>query len=177
MEKSNIQGIAIDSIHIAPVCVLTYLTHSAHANAPWIAYTADAYAGEVHFTCVSKMYFRLCTLLTSLAYGPLLLQCLWICLKHDGLQTPENLKTECGEESFNPDGLAQRSIKLLKDTFPDIEVIHGWPFASYFTHQQLVHTAYDANFWYACQCTTWWLMAQVACDLLRHTVAASMSTP
>ena len=38
------------------------------------------------------------------------------------LQTPENLKTECGEESFNPDGLAQRSIKLLKDTFPDIEV-------------------------------------------------------
>ena len=38
------------------------------------------------------------------------------------MQTPENLKTECGEESFNPDGLAQRSIKLLKDTFPDIEV-------------------------------------------------------
>lgn len=38
------------------------------------------------------------------------------------LQTPEHLKTEAGEESFNPDGLAQRSIKLLKDTFPDIEV-------------------------------------------------------
>lgn len=38
------------------------------------------------------------------------------------LQTPENLKTETAEESFNPDGLAQRSIKLLKDTFPDIEV-------------------------------------------------------
>ena len=38
------------------------------------------------------------------------------------MQTPEHLKTETGEESFNPDGLAQRSIKLLKDTFPDIEV-------------------------------------------------------
>lgn len=38
------------------------------------------------------------------------------------LQTPEHLKTEAGEESFNPDGLAQRSIKLLKDTFPDVEV-------------------------------------------------------
>ena len=38
------------------------------------------------------------------------------------VQTPEHLKTEAGEESFNPDGLAQRSIKLLKDTFPDIEV-------------------------------------------------------
>eukprot|EP00891_Asterochloris_glomerata_P003263 jgi/Astpho2/3263/Aster-08030 len=36
--------------------------------------------------------------------------------------TPEHLKTETGEEAFNPDGLAQRSISLLKDTFPDIEV-------------------------------------------------------
>ena len=38
------------------------------------------------------------------------------------LQTPEHLKTETGEEACNPDGLAQRSISLLKDTFPDIEV-------------------------------------------------------
>ncbi|KAL0031249.1 hypothetical protein WJX77_011467 [Trebouxia sp. C0004] len=37
-------------------------------------------------------------------------------------KTPEHLKTETAEESFNPDGLAQRSIKLLKDKFPDIEV-------------------------------------------------------
>ena len=43
------------------------------------------------------------------------------------LQTPEHLKTEAGEESFNPDGLAQRSIKLLKDTFPDIEVSMSAP--------------------------------------------------
>ena len=38
------------------------------------------------------------------------------------LKTPEHLKTQTGEESFNPDGLAQRSIRLLKDTFPDLEV-------------------------------------------------------
>jgi porphobilinogen synthase len=37
-------------------------------------------------------------------------------------KTPEHLKTPTGEESFNPDGLAQRSIRLLKDTFPDLEV-------------------------------------------------------
>jgi hypothetical protein len=37
-------------------------------------------------------------------------------------KTPENLKTPTGEEAFNPDGLAQRTIKLLKDTFPDLEV-------------------------------------------------------
>lgn len=42
-------------------------------------------------------------------------------------QTPEHLKTETAEESFNPDGLAQRSIKLLKDTFPDIEVCYTLP--------------------------------------------------
>lgn len=34
-------------------------------------------------------------------------------------KTPEHLKTVTGEESFNPDGLAQRAIKLLKDTFGD----------------------------------------------------------
>ena len=37
-------------------------------------------------------------------------------------KTPDNLKTETAEECFNPDGLAQRSISLLKDTFPDLEV-------------------------------------------------------
>jgi len=31
------------------------------------------------------------------------------------------LKTPTGEEAFNPNGLAQRSIALLKDTFPDLE--------------------------------------------------------
>ena len=38
------------------------------------------------------------------------------------MQTPDHLKTETAEEAFNPDGLAQRSIALLKDTFPDLEV-------------------------------------------------------
>jgi len=37
-------------------------------------------------------------------------------------KTPDNLKTPCGKEAFNPNGLAQRSISLLKDTFPDLEV-------------------------------------------------------
>lgn len=37
-------------------------------------------------------------------------------------KTPDHLKTQTGEEAFNPDGLAQRSIALLKDTFPDLEV-------------------------------------------------------
>lgn len=38
------------------------------------------------------------------------------------LQTPEELKTPTGEEAFNADGLVQRSIRLLKDRFPDLEV-------------------------------------------------------
>jgi porphobilinogen synthase len=37
-------------------------------------------------------------------------------------KTPDHLKTQTGEEAFNPDGLAQRSIALLKDTFSDLEV-------------------------------------------------------
>ena len=37
-------------------------------------------------------------------------------------KTPDHLKTPTGEEAFNPNGLAQRSISLLKDTFPDLEV-------------------------------------------------------
>jgi hypothetical protein len=38
------------------------------------------------------------------------------------LQTPENLKTPTGEEAFNPEGLVQRSIRLLKAEFPDLEI-------------------------------------------------------
>ena len=43
------------------------------------------------------------------------------------LQTPDHLKTQTCEEAFNPDGLAQRSIALLKDTFPDLEVCRPPP--------------------------------------------------
>ena len=38
------------------------------------------------------------------------------------VQTPEELKTPTGEEAFNAEGLVQRSIRLLKDRFPDLEV-------------------------------------------------------
>lgn len=37
-------------------------------------------------------------------------------------QTPEHLKTPTGEEAFNPDGLVQRAIRLLKSEFPDLEI-------------------------------------------------------
>lgn len=37
-------------------------------------------------------------------------------------KTPDHLKSPTGEEAFNANGLAQRSISLLKDTFPDLEV-------------------------------------------------------
>ncbi|PSC76206.1 delta-aminolevulinic acid dehydratase [Micractinium conductrix] len=37
-------------------------------------------------------------------------------------KTPEELKTSTAEEAFNPNGLAQRTISLLKDKFPDLEV-------------------------------------------------------
>lgn len=38
------------------------------------------------------------------------------------LQTPNHLKTPIGEEAFNPNGLVQRTIRLLKDKFPDLEI-------------------------------------------------------
>ncbi len=38
------------------------------------------------------------------------------------MQTPDHLKTCTGEEAFNKNGLSQRTIRLLKDKFPDLEV-------------------------------------------------------
>ena len=43
-------------------------------------------------------------------------------LDKNSQQTPEHLKTPTGEEAFNPDGLVQRAIRLLKAEFPDLEV-------------------------------------------------------
>lgn len=40
-------------------------------------------------------------------------------------QTPDHLKTPTAEEAFNPNGLSQRTIRLLKDAFPDVEVRGG----------------------------------------------------
>eukprot|EP00775_Hariotina_reticulata_P001851 gene1851-2184_t len=37
-------------------------------------------------------------------------------------KTPDHLKTSTAEEAFNPNGLSQRTIRLLKDTFPDVEI-------------------------------------------------------
>eukprot|EP00200_Dunaliella_tertiolecta_P005250 CAMPEP_0202346664 /NCGR_PEP_ID=MMETSP1126-20121109/5354_1 /ASSEMBLY_ACC=CAM_ASM_000457 /TAXON_ID=3047 /ORGANISM="Dunaliella tertiolecta, Strain CCMP1320" /LENGTH=391 /DNA_ID=CAMNT_0048938097 /DNA_START=80 /DNA_END=1255 /DNA_ORIENTATION=+ len=37
-------------------------------------------------------------------------------------KTPDHLKTSTGEEAFNKNGLSQRTIRLLKDAFPDLEV-------------------------------------------------------
>lgn len=37
-------------------------------------------------------------------------------------KTPDNLKTPTAEEAFNPDGLSQRTIRMLKDAYPDIEI-------------------------------------------------------
>jgi hypothetical protein len=42
-----------------------------------------------------------------------------------GLQTPDHLKTTTAEEAFNKNGLSQRTIRLLKDAFPDLEVGPG----------------------------------------------------
>ncbi|KAG2435112.1 hypothetical protein HXX76_007197 [Chlamydomonas incerta] len=37
-------------------------------------------------------------------------------------KTPDHLKTQTAEEAFNKNGLSQRTIRLLKDSFPDLEV-------------------------------------------------------
>mmetsp|Transcript_29016 Transcript_29016/g.55658 ORF Transcript_29016/g.55658 Transcript_29016/m.55658 type:complete len:404 (+) Transcript_29016:54-1265(+) len=37
-------------------------------------------------------------------------------------KTPDHLKTETAEEAFNPNGLAQRTFRLLKSKFPDLEI-------------------------------------------------------
>lgn len=37
-------------------------------------------------------------------------------------KTPDHLKTSTAEEAFNPDGLAQRTFRLLKSKFPDLEI-------------------------------------------------------
>lgn len=37
-------------------------------------------------------------------------------------QTPEHLKTSTAEEAFHPNGLTQRTIRLLKEKFQDLEV-------------------------------------------------------
>jgi Na+/H+-dicarboxylate symporter len=65
---------------------------------------------DVPHMCIACMFvFVLC--LTPL---PLLALC--------NTQTPDHLKTPSAQEAFNPNGLSQRTIRLLKDAFPDVEV-------------------------------------------------------
>ena len=37
--------------------------------------------------------------------------------------TPQEIKTELAEEAYNPEGLAQRAVKALKESFPELGVI------------------------------------------------------
>ena len=45
-------------------------------------------------------------------------------------------KTELGNESFNPDGLAQRAVRTIKDTCPDLGVITDVALDPFTTHGQ-----------------------------------------
>ena len=45
--------------------------------------------------------------------------CVACCL---ACQTLDRLKTSTAEEAFNKNGLSQRTIRMLKDKFPDLEV-------------------------------------------------------
>lgn len=45
-------------------------------------------------------------------------------------------KTETGEESWNPDGLAQRAVKIIKEACPDIGVITDVALDPFTTHGQ-----------------------------------------
>ena len=72
-------------------------------------------------------------------------------------KTPDDLKTECGKEAFNPNGLAQRSISLLKDTFPELEVYTDVALDPYNTmgHDGMVRSdgvvMNDETVYYLCQ--------------------------
>ncbi|MFT5560079.1 MAG: porphobilinogen synthase, partial [Sphingobacteriales bacterium] len=37
--------------------------------------------------------------------------------------TPDNIKTEMAEEAYNPDGLAQRAVRSVKEACPELGVI------------------------------------------------------
>jgi hypothetical protein len=57
-------------------------------------------------------------LLIATVTAPIPTDCLAAALS----QTPDHLKTPTAEEAFNPNGLSQRTISLLKDAYPDLEV-------------------------------------------------------
>jgi len=50
--------------------------------------------------------------------------------------TPEEAKSEDAAEAFNPDGLAQRAVRALKDALPDLGVITDVALDPFTTHGQ-----------------------------------------
>ncbi len=50
--------------------------------------------------------------------------------------TPLSVKTELAEEAYNPDGLAQRAVKALKDACPELGVITDVALDPFTTHGQ-----------------------------------------
>ena len=50
--------------------------------------------------------------------------------------TPLSVKTEMGEEAFNPDGLAQRAVRAIKDACPSLGVITDVALDPFTTHGQ-----------------------------------------
>lgn len=50
--------------------------------------------------------------------------------------TPATAKSDDAREAFNPDGLAQRAVRALKDTYPDLGVITDVALDPFTTHGQ-----------------------------------------
>ncbi|MCD8514356.1 MAG: porphobilinogen synthase [Nitrincola sp.] len=50
--------------------------------------------------------------------------------------TPPSAKSELGEEAFNPEGLAQRAVRAIKDACPDLGVITDVALDPFTTHGQ-----------------------------------------
>jgi len=50
--------------------------------------------------------------------------------------TPKSAKSEDACEAFNPDGLAQRAVRALKEAFPDLGVITDIALDPFTTHGQ-----------------------------------------
>jgi porphobilinogen synthase len=50
--------------------------------------------------------------------------------------TPQDAKTEMAEEAYNPDGLAQRAVKALKDACPELGVMTDVALDPFTTHGQ-----------------------------------------
>lgn len=50
--------------------------------------------------------------------------------------TPSDLKTECASEAFNPEGLAQKAVRAIKETFSELAVITDVALDPFTSHGQ-----------------------------------------